>query len=379
MYEYIITINNGLSEISSEEVYRITGRKPYSNENILRFKGSEDDAYKLIIWGRTIHRVLLLIDEGVFNDMDDLSNKIGRTDLQEYFKKGSKFALKTTRYGEHSFTSIDVNKVIGGVIHSKLISLNMDPKVDLENPDIQFILRIIDDKYMFTVNLSGESLHVRGYRKYNHPASIKTSIASAMILLSGWRDQDLIDPMAGGGTIPIEAAMIKYRYAPGLYRDHHPIINIPIFDEERYMAYRREAYELRINDRLDTKIIYNDISKRYLEGAMLNARSAYVDKYIDFYLYDARMLSKYNIKIDEDFIVVSNPPYGIRMTRDKIIPRLYGEVVNELSVLGCSKIVVITSSWRYMLSALEKNGFKIVKKLKIKHGKLDTFILYAVS
>ena len=334
MYEYIITVNNGLSEVSSEEIYRITGKKPYSNDNILRFKGSEEDGYKLIIWGRTIHRVLLLIDEGTFNDLDDLSNKIGKIDLEKYFKRGSKFALKTSRYGEHNFTSIDVNKVIGGVIHSKLISLDMDPKVDLNNPDIQFILRIINDKYMFTVNLSGESLHVRGYRKYNHPASIKTSIASAMILLSGWSNEDLMDPMAGGGTIPIEAAMIKYKYAPGLYRNYHPIINVPLFDEEKYMMYRREAYESYINDRIDIKIIYNDISKKYFKGALLNARLAYVNKYIDFYSYDARMLDKYDIKINDNFIVVSNPPYGIRMTRDKIISRLYKEVVKELNTMG---------------------------------------------
>jgi len=105
-YQYIITVNNGLEEISAAEVHEITDKKPVIENNILRLKGEEKDAYRLIIWGRTIHRVLLLIDEGEFTDLEDLSNKLRKVDLRQYFRKNLSFALKTSRYGVHNFTSI---------------------------------------------------------------------------------------------------------------------------------------------------------------------------------------------------------------------------------------------------------------------------------
>ncbi len=376
-YEYIITINSGLEQISASEVKGITGRNVKIGDNILRLNGSEEDGYKLILWGRTIHRVLLLIDEGEFTDLDDLGWRVERIDFRSYFKRGLRFALKTNRYGEHDFTSLDVNRVIGGVINRKLRLQDLDPKVDLDNPDIQFIMRVINDKYMLAVNLVGESLHVRGYRRYNHPVAIKTSIAAAMILLSDWNDEDFIDPMAGGGTIPIEAALYKYRYAPGLYRKTHPIINIPIFNPELYYKYRENAEESKL-DNLDINILYNDISRKYMDGAIINASSAGVDKFIKFLNFDVRYLHKYHIPLRDGFIAVFNPPYGIRMTRDKAIPSLYRDVVNTLVNLGCKRIITITASWRSMIDAFEYSSVKLVRRIQVKHGQLDTFILDGV-
>ena len=376
-YEYIITINSGLGQISASEVKGITGRDVEIEDNILRLKGTEEDGYKLILWGRTIHRVLLLIDEGEFTDLDELGRRVGKIDFKPYFKRGLRFALKTNRYGEHDFTSLDVNRVIGGVINRKLRLQDLDPIVDLDNPDIQFIMRVINDKYMLTINLVGESLHVRGYRRYNHPAAIKTSIAAAMVLLSNWDNEDFIDPMAGGGTIPIEAALYKYRYAPGLYRKTHPIINIPVFSPELYYNYRENAEESKL-DNLDINILYNDISRKYMDGAIINASSAGVDKFIQFLNFDARYLHKYHIPLREGFIAVFNPPYGIRMTRGRAIPSLYRDVVNTLVNLGCKRIITITAAWRSMVDAFEYSNVKLVRRIQVKHGQLDTFILDGV-
>lgn len=77
-----------------------------------------------------------------------------------------------------------------------------------------------------------------------------------MIYLSGYKDEVFIDPMAGGGTIPIEAALVKYRIAPGLYREPHPLVNIPYYDREIYEEKRLEAYESRIGEVYGEPIIY---------------------------------------------------------------------------------------------------------------------------
>lgn len=372
--EYLVTVNYGLADISAYEIERLIGRKPQVYSNYLRFNGSIDDAYKLVIWGRTIHKVLLILDEGGFNDLEDIGKRVSSLPYNEIYPRGMSFKLRTVRYGEHPFTSLDANRVVGGYINNSLNMLGLEPRVDLINPDIEFVLRIINDKYLFGVNLVGEGLHRRMYRKYKHPASIKTSIAASMIIISGWRDEPFIDPMAGGGTIPIEAAMYKYNFAPGLYREKHPLIKLKLFDPSEYMEFRKRVKEAKIDEKLDITIIYNDISKAYLEGALDNASNAGVSKFIDFMCIDARILHKY-IKFEDGGIAVTNPPYGIRMTRMKVLPNLYNDTVSSLAAMGVSKIVVITARWREMQDAFEKNGYKLKSRREVLHGKLTAFIL----
>ncbi len=376
--EYLITVNYGLSDVAAQEIYSITHRKPEIHDNYVRVYGSIEDAYKLIFWGRTIHRVLLILDEGVFEDLNDLGKKVSTFPYADIYPKGAKFKLRTVRFGTHSFTSLDANRIVGGYINNTLRGLGLEPKVDLTNPDVEFVLRIVNDRYIFTVNLVGEGLHRRMYRKYKHPASIKTSIAASMILMSGWSNEPFIDPMAGGGTIPIEAAMLKYNFAPGLYRQSHPLVKLKLFDLDEYLDYRRKALEARVNEKIDIPIIYNDISKKYLEGAMINAYSAGVYRYIDFLCADARLLHKY-LELGRGSIAVMNPPYGIRMTRMKVLPNLYRDVVASLVSLGVSKLVSITARWREMVGACEENGLGLRSMRRVLHGKLTTFIIICES
>ncbi len=372
--EYLITVNHGLAHISADEIYRLIGRRPHIYDNYVRLRGSIDDAYKLIIWGRTIHRVYLVLFEDQFSSLDDIGKKVSELDYKELYPSGASFRLRTIRVGEHPFNSMDANRVVGGHINKALKESGLEPRVDLDNPDVEFVLRIVDDKFVFMVNLVGEALHRRMYRRFLHPASIKTSIAASMIMLSRWDDENFIDPMAGGGTIPIEAAMYRYNYAPGLYRESHPLTKLPLFNIEEYTEVRRQALQMRLSDKLPQRIIGNDISRRYVEGAKINAESAGVDKYIEFYNYDARLLHRKDVP-HGDYVVVVNPPYGIRMTRMKVVPNLYRDVLASLYTIGASKVVSITARWREMLEAYEANGFKLREKLEVLHGRLTTYIL----
>lgn len=371
----LITITKGISKISAREVEEITGRRPEASENTLTVDLDEESVYRLILWGRTIYKVIHVLDEGMFTDLDELATKIGRLDFKLFGGDGG-FALRTSRYGDHSFTSLDANRVVGASIYKGLKRAGYDVKVDLTDPRYEYILRIVDENYVFGINLSGESLHIRGYRVWSHPAALKNSLAAAMILLSGFWDETLIDPMAGGGTIPIEAALYRYRIAPGLYRPTHPIADIPYYGREGYLEVRREAEEEVLSE--GPEIIYNDISCRYMLGGRRNAESAGVDKMITFMCIDARSLSD-RISIDEPSIAVTNPPYGIRGTRRDVIPELYKALVEELDSMGVYKIVSITSRYREMKEALLDNGYEIRENLQVLHGKLTTRISLAVK
>lgn len=92
------------------------------------------------------------------------------------------------------------------------------------------------------MDLSGESLHRRGYRDVNIRAPMKENLAAAMLLRCGWVDiakqqGSLIDPMCGSGTLLLEAAMIAADYAPGLLRDYFGFIGWKKHDAECWKNY----------------------------------------------------------------------------------------------------------------------------------------------
>ncbi len=375
MNPILITITKGIGEVSAKEVEDITGKKPRMDENTLRVDLEEEDIHRLIIWGRTIYKLIHILDEGRFDTLEELARRIEKLDLREFGGDGG-FALRTSRYGSHSFTSLDANREVGAAIYRALEKAGYDIHVDLTNPRYEYILRIVDDRYAFGINLVGESLHIRGYRVWSHPAALKTSLAAAMVLLTGFWEEPLIDPVAGGGTIPIEAALYRYRIAPGLYRPRHPILDIPHYSSELYWRTREEAKASQLEE--GPEIIYNDISCRYMRGAIRNAESAGVEKLITFQCFDARKLSEAIPPLEEG-VAVMNPPYGIRGARKAIIQDLYTDIVAELETLGIVKIASITSEYKAMKKALMENGYRIVKNLQVLHGKLITRMSLAVK
>ena len=93
------------------------------------------------------------------------------------------------------------------------------PSVRISNPDLAIHIHIAEEECTLALDSSGESLHRRGYRQEQVEAPLNEVLAAGMILMTGWRGEcDLIDPMCGSGTIPIEAALIARNIAPGVFR-----------------------------------------------------------------------------------------------------------------------------------------------------------------
>lgn len=373
MYDIYVLTPGGLENIAKQDIEKIIGHGANIVERgLIKAKCGEAEIIKLNIWGRTFTRVLLGIGEGVFVELDDLINAVSEIDYTQFFKDGYSFAVRCSRSGKHNFTSIDAARGVGGVIHKKLLDAGMDIHVDLKNPTIEFILKIYEDRFYLGINTSGEGLNKRGYRIYSHPAALNPVIASGMISLLEWDGNNmLIDPMCGGATIPIEAIMSILNYAPGLYRKCHPLIWIPIFDQNHYWNIKKEAEEFKVD--MDRKLSYAiEISSKHIEGGIKNAYSAGVEKYIKFILGDSRMLNKY-IENDE-YLFAFNPPYGIRLTRPGALPKIYYETLNSLNKLGGYRGVVITSATDIFEKTSIKAGYIIKRKLNVMHGNIKATI-----
>ncbi len=374
MIKILALTPGGLEKISVDEIRKIIGKSVNVERGQVSFYGDYVDAIKLNILCRTITRVLICIDEGSFKDLNDLARKISRLDFKIYFKDGYSFAVRCSRTGTHDFTSIDAARVVGGVIHNSLLSQNMKIRVDLNEPDIEFHLRIRDDRYQLCIDTSGEGLNRRGYRVYSHPAALNPVIAAAMIQILNWNGSKiLVDPMCGGGTIPIEACMIVRKIPPGVFRGAHPIIKLPVISEDEYWRIREDAIrkKLDINDILCFGI---DAGKKYIDGSILNASSAGVKENIKFICGDSRRLEK--LIPDDQYFFAFNPPYGIRLTRIKAIPELYNSILKSLKNIGGFEGIIITAAESAMRKAIKNANYNILRIYKVMHGNLETTIFH---
>jgi len=382
VYEYYATTNIGLESIAANELNKILSINVEPLVGIIKFEGSLDLIYKVNLLSRTVHKVILLMGETEFDEIYDIYKFARYLDYTNYIERGQSFAVRVERIGAHPFNSMQVAERVGqAIIESFMSDTGHRLKVNLDNPDVEIFCRVRENHVIIGINTTGESLHKRGYRVYDHPAALNTTIAASMIYISDWKyNQTLLDPMCGGGTLPIEAALLAREVPIGIFREQKSISfafkKLKFLDMNKYKALL-EKYLSGSNN--NTYSIYGiDISSKHLYGAMKNATHAGVIDTIKFIKGDARKLEK-TITFTPDVVVV-NPPYGKRSSNPKHIKRLYPEFLKSLrNVMKEGIIVAITAAPNIFKNKALKNGFIIINEYKTKHGNLPVKIIKMTS
>ncbi|MEM1610802.1 MAG: tRNA (guanine(6)-N2)-methyltransferase, partial [Sulfolobales archaeon] len=317
---FFATTIPGIEDIAAEELSSLDASiRGYGRSKVF-FEGYLEDIYRLNFSARTINKIFIELAHERFERLEDIYRVARGIEYTGILDPGRSFAVRCERLGEHSFTSIDVARVVGAaVIDSYLSSKGVRPRVDLENPDVLIEVFVRDDEVLIGVNTTGETLARRRYRVYNHPAALKTLLAAAMIRLSGYKGEPLLDPLCGGATIPIEAAHMARKIPTVLFRQDYLFRKLPLYDP---LLEREIATKLIGEIRMDSyKITCLDISPQHLAGAYENARSAKVIDTIKFVLGDATRRESYK-DIDAE-VIVTNPPYGMRSHRLEKIDKFY--------------------------------------------------------
>jgi len=168
------------------------------------------------------------------------------------------------------------------------------PDVDTRRPDVSVIVRLVNDEATVYLDLSGEPLHRRGYRAVMRDAVMKENLAAAAILLSGWTpEQPFLDPLCGGGTFPIEAAMIARRIPPGLKRAF-AVERSPAWDEAARRAWRevREEARAAVLPASPAPISGSDGAADAVAAATENVRAAGLADTVRLRVADARVLAQ---------------------------------------------------------------------------------------
>ena len=224
---------------------------------------------------------------------------------------------------------------------------------------------ILKDEVTIGIDTSGESLHKRGYRKLTSKAPIKETLAAALILLTPWnRDRILVDPFCGSGTFPIEAALIGAHIAPGMNRE---------FLAEQWKNFLPKKLWYAAVEEANDQIIHNikmnlqgfDIDGEVIQAARQNAQLAGVADQIHF---QQRPVSELYSNKKYGFIL-TNPPYGERISEKDELPKLYREIGEIFQRLDTWSFFIITS----FEEAQHYLGRKSDRNRKIYNGMIKTY------
>jgi putative N6-adenine-specific DNA methylase len=186
-----------------------------------------------------------------------------------------------------------------------------------------FVVRLLHDVCTVSVDSSGALLHLRGYRQQLAKAPLRETLAAAVLIGAGWRgDTPLVDPMCGSGTIPIEAALIARRMAPGRNRTF-AFLGWPGIDAAMWSSVLREARDGELATS-PVSIGGYDRDVGAIQAARANAVRAGVQDDVTF---EAQPISALDAA-EPPGLIASNPPYGVRVGETDRLRNLYAQIGN---------------------------------------------------
>ena len=361
-FEMIAKTFQGLEEILAEELTTLGANDIQIGRRMVSFTGDKRMMYKANFCLRTAIRILKPIKNFTAKDADEVYNQIQAIPWEEYLDVNKTFAIDAVVFSEefrHSkFVSYKVKDAIVDHFREKT---GKRPSVRINNPDVLLNIHIAQTTCTLSLDSSGESLHRRGYRQEQVEAPLNEVLAAGMVLMTGWRGEcDLIDPMCGSGTIPIEAALIARNIAPGVFRKGFAFEKWVDFDSEMF----DEIYNDDSQEREFTHKIYGyDNSPKANEIATHNIKAAGVSKDVTLKLQPFQQFEQ----PQEKSIIVMNPPYGERISTNDLLG-LYQMIGERLKHAFVGNEAWVLS---YREGCFDQIGLKPSKKVPLFNGALE--------
>ncbi|MFI4956087.1 MAG: bifunctional 23S rRNA (guanine(2069)-N(7))-methyltransferase RlmK/23S rRNA (guanine(2445)-N(2))-methyltransferase RlmL [Gammaproteobacteria bacterium] len=304
------------------------------------FEGTLETAYRVCLWSRLANRVLLPLATIDALDIGSIHRGVDSINWASHFTPSNTFRIdfsgQSTLIHQSQYGAQLVKDAIVDQFRDKT---GRRPTVETIHPDIRIHAHLYGDKLNISLDLSGESLHKRGYRLSTGDAPIKENLAAALLIRAGFpaRMNDLtyvIDPMCGTGTLLIEAALIATDCAPGLLRkqfgfshwlQHQPALWEPLVEEAKQRRAQGNAKKL-------PDFRGYDASPRAVSQARENVGNAGLTNCIEITVRELSQLTPPTHHGDKPGFLITNAPYGERLGDEDLLKPLYqhfGERLRE--------------------------------------------------
>ncbi|MCP4668876.1 MAG: bifunctional 23S rRNA (guanine(2069)-N(7))-methyltransferase RlmK/23S rRNA (guanine(2445)-N(2))-methyltransferase RlmL [Deltaproteobacteria bacterium] len=327
---FFATCPKGLEAILFQELVGLGAREPKETRAGVHFKGSLETAYGVCLWSRLANRLFLPLERFRARTTDDLYDRVrSLVDWHDHLETDGYLAVDFTSSGSRGFHShYAALRVKDAMVDQFNERFGRRPSVDTLKPDIRVNVHMKQDQATVSLDLSGDSLHRRGYRSGGGAAPLKENLAAAILIRAGWPDiakrgGSLIDPMCGSGTLLIEGAMMAFDMAPGLGRGYFGFSKWKQHDEVMWQNLVKEAIERkeRGGDGENPLFFGFDADRHVIKEAKNNASRAGLSRSIQFQRRDLEGLK--GPRSSSRGLVMANPPYGERMGEKASLSPLY--------------------------------------------------------
>ncbi|MDO9169099.1 MAG: bifunctional 23S rRNA (guanine(2069)-N(7))-methyltransferase RlmK/23S rRNA (guanine(2445)-N(2))-methyltransferase RlmL [Methylobacter sp.] len=328
-YQLFATTPKAMETILSDELRALGITHIKATLAGVAFQGDLETAYRACLWSRTANRILLVLSSFEVKTQEDLYNGIQKIDWFEHINPEDSFAVSFSAKNSAAInnTHFGALKVKDAIVDQMRDKFQTRPSINTEQPNIRINVYLNGETAQLSLDLSGESLHRRGYRDVNIKAPMKENLAAAMLLRSGWpqiakQQGSLIDPMCGSGTLLLEGAMIAADYAPGLLRDYFGFTGWKKHDTECWKKLHAEAEQRKkIGMEKLPVIVGFDQNRHTVNTALAHIANAGLQHKIHVErrdIEDAEPAESWN-----PGLLICNPPYGERLGDEQETAELY--------------------------------------------------------
>jgi 23S rRNA (guanine2445-N2)-methyltransferase / 23S rRNA (guanine2069-N7)-methyltransferase len=333
-------------------------------------------AYRVCLWSRVASRVLLTLKRFPIASADDIYAAASELPWQTHMRASDTLLVDCAgRSRAINHTHFAVQRVKDAVVDLFRDRGEERPSVAREAPDLRINLHLHGEDAALAIDLSGDSLHRRGYRLEGGAAPLKENLAAALLMRAGWPQTfadggALVDPFCGSGTFVIEAALMAAGIAPGMLREQFGFETWLGHDAGSWTALKAEAQAARdMAESGGARLFGSDADGGAIVRAQANAKRAGVGAWVQF---EKRAVGALQPPADSG-LVICNPPYGERLQLAELKP-LYAE-------LGAT-LAERFSDWRAaMITSDEELGFatglRARKRNRVYNGPLEcTFLQF---
>ena len=371
MKQLFATTARGFEELLKSELTELGAQDAKVAQGGVHYWADDETLYRTLLWSRLSSRILLpIVQAKVFSDLDLYSAVVGVNWLDYFDEKVHFFVDFNGTNQEIRHTQFGAMRVKDGIVDYFERHGRARPNVDKAQPDIRIHAYLNRDDMVLSLDLSGDALHMRGYREDTGKAPLRETLAAAIVLRSGWqRGTPLVDPMCGSGTLLIEAAQMEAQIAPQLYRLHWGFDFWQGHNQVAWEKVKEEALALAEAEkqRENPPHFYGfDLDHRVLQKAKQNAKNAGVAHLMQWQQGDVAAIK--NPSPNVAGTVICNPPYGERLGTTPALIALYSVFGQRLKQQFAGWNTSIFSGEPSLLDCLRLRSHR---QFKAKNGPLD--------
>ena len=328
MEQFFATCPRGLEMVLVDELRQLGADKIHAVGGGVQFRGDLQVCYRVNLESRIASRVLWQVAKAGYRGEHDIYRIAYAVPWTDWFDAARTIRVDVSATKSPLASLNFVTLKIKDAVCDKIRQLShRRPSVDTRDPDIPIQGHLTDREFTLYLDTSGEPLFKRGQRIATGEAPLRENLAAGILRMAGWAPGiPLLDPMCGSGTILIEAAQVALDIMPGLGR-HFAFEKLKNFDAQawRELIHRRTA---RRKARVALPIYGSDIDGAVLKAARANLAGAGLEQVVQLKRANVLELTA----PAKEGIIVSNPPYGVRLGEQQSLAEFYpklGDVLKQ--------------------------------------------------